>query len=225
MKVPLRGILSSAVFILTTGGSMNLGLAQTNNIIKEENNDYMKDQITQADTLLVEFKRSKSIDQLDAAYVAVGNIPEPGVDKTVPATVARREKARMCFSLLAVIDQNIDTNFYSPNNTNYIIALNLSPAGPKGMKYPSGVAPEDIKEPEVRSQYEAAIKDNEKKKARALFQTRLHKTDQLASIFVERFLRHNYTTSTEDQGELENLMKQAKLSPNRVQAMGAVFKK
>jgi F5/8 type C domain len=80
-----------------------------------ENVDLLTNPIYQAKALLSEFKKTKSIEQLEKAYVTVGNIPEPGVDQKVPIATARREKAKMCFSLLAVIDQNIDTNFYSPN--------------------------------------------------------------------------------------------------------------
>jgi hypothetical protein len=101
--------------------------------------------------------------------------------------------------------------------------MNLSPAGPGGMNYPSGVDPNDIKEPEIRAQYEEALKQNEEKAARELFQTRLHNIDQSANIVVESFLRYNYTTSKEDQNELENLMQQAKLSPVRTQKLKALF--
>jgi hypothetical protein len=144
----------------------------------------MTNPIIQADNLLAEFEATKSIDKLEGAYMAVGRIPEPGVDITVPTAVARREKTMMLFKLLAVIDQNIDTNFDNPTN---FPAMNLSPPGPCGMNYPSGVDPNDIKEPEIRAQYEAALKQNEEKAARALFQTRLHNIDQSETIFVESF--------------------------------------
>jgi hypothetical protein len=91
------------------------------------------------------------------------------------------------------------------------------------MRYPSGIDPNDIKEPEIRTQYEAELKENAEKTARELFQTRLHNINQSASIFVESFLRYKYTTSKEDQSELENLMKKAKLSPARTQKLRALF--
>jgi hypothetical protein len=185
-----------------------------------ENISVMTNPVAQVENLLVEFEMTKSIDKLEAAYVAVGNIPEPGGDKTVPKAIARREKASMLFKLIAVIDQNIDTNYDNPTNWP---AMNLRPAGPGGMNYPSGVDPNDIKEPEIRAQYEEALKQNEEKAARELFQTRLHNIDQSANIVVESFLRYNYTTSKEDQNELENLMQQAKLSPVRTQKLKALF--
>ncbi|MGO8763942.1 MAG: discoidin domain-containing protein [Limisphaerales bacterium] len=189
-------------------------------IQNDENISAMTNPIIQADNLLAEFERTKSIDQLEAAYVAVGNIPEPGVDKTVPPSVARREKTRMLFKLLAVIDQNIDTNYDNPTN---LPAMNLSPPGLGGMRYPSGVDPNDIKEPEIRVQYEVALKQNEEKAARELFQTRLRNIDQSANIFAGNFLRFNYTTSKEDQSELENVMRQARLSLDRMQKIKALF--
>ena len=182
----------------------------------------MTNPIIQAENLLAEFEATKSIDKLEAAYVDVGNIPEPGVDKIVPKAVARREKATMCFCLLAVIDQNIDTNFDANNPSNWP-AVSLIPPGPGGMRYPSGIDPNEIKEPGIRTQYEAELKENAEKAARELFQTRLHNINQSANIFVESFLRFNYTTSKEDQSELENLMKQAKLSPDRTQKLKALF--
>jgi len=180
-------------------------------------------QINRATRLLDEFEKDRSIDHLEGALMAVGRIPEPGVDETVPKAVARQEKASMWFNVLAVIDQNIDPNFYCTNNTNYRAYLNLvPPPTPEGLIYPSGVDPNLIKDPAVRAKYEAAIKQNSEKAARGLFQTRLHNIDQLASMEVERFLRGNYTTSKEDQSELEILMKEAKLSPDRAQKLKAL---
>ena len=187
-----------------------------------EDASVMTYQINRATSLLAEFERTKSFDQLKGAYMAEATLPEPGVDKTVPKAVARQERAKVMFSLLAVMGQNINTNIYGPNDR---IAVDLVPPLPTngGPAYASGVDPPVIKDPEVRAKYEAAIQENEKKKARALFQTRLRNLDQIANIETERFLRHYYTTSKEDQSELENLMKQAKLSPARAQKLKALF--
>ncbi|HEY3853379.1 MAG TPA: discoidin domain-containing protein [Verrucomicrobiae bacterium] len=173
----------------------------------------MTNPIIQTDNLLAEFEKTKSADQLEAAYVAVGNIPEPGVDKTVPAVAARREKTIMLFKLLAVIDQNIDTNFDVNNSSNWPVV---------NMYYP-GVELKLTKDPVYRATFEAAVKRNDENIARLNFQTRLHNIDQSGNIFVKSFLQHSYTTSKEDQSELENLMKQAKLSPDRVQSIKALF--
>ncbi|MGH7941092.1 MAG: discoidin domain-containing protein, partial [Limisphaerales bacterium] len=186
-----------------------------------ENTDLMTNRINRAIALLAEFQRAKSTGQLEKTFRAVEKIPEPGVDKSVPEAMARREKAIMWFTLLAVIDQNIDTNFDVNNPINWA-TVELAPPGPEGWKYPSGVSPNDIKEPEVRAQYEAALKQNEEKARRELFQSRLRNIDQLATREVERFLRY-YTTSKKDQSELDDLMKQAKLSPARIQKIKALF--
>jgi hypothetical protein len=182
-----------------------------------EDASVMANKINQAANLLKEFERTKSFDQLKGAYMAVATLPDLGVDKTVPKTVARQERAKLWFSLLAVIGQNIDTNDYGP------IFLNLiPPPTPEGVRYFSGVDPNVIKDPETRSNYEAAIQENNKKKVRAVFQTQLHNLDQIANIEAERFVRAYYTTSKEDQSELENLMKQAKLSPVQAQKLKAL---
>ena len=48
--------------------------------------------------------------------------------------------------------------------------MNLSPAGPGGMRLSFGSeTPNDIKEPEIRAQYEEALKQNEEKAARRNF--------------------------------------------------------
>jgi F5/8 type C domain len=180
-----------------------------------ENTDLMTNRINRAKALMAEFEKIKSADQLEAAYVAVGNIPEPGVDKTVPTAVARREKTMMLFKLLAVIDQNIDPNFDVNDPKNWPVV---------NMYYP-GVELKLTKDPVFRAKFEAAVKRNDEKIARLNFQTRLHNIHQLANIGVEIFLRHNYTASTEDQSELENLMKQAELSPARTQKIEALFHK
>jgi F5/8 type C domain len=187
-----------------------------------ENTDLMTNQINQANALLAEFEKTKSIDQLEHALRAVERIPPPGVDKAVPWPVARRELTQMWLKFLATMDQNLDPNFDVNNPTNWA-AVELAPPGAGGLRYPSGVDPNDIKEPEVRAQYEAELKENAAKAARELFQTRLRNIDQLANIDIERLLRDNYTTSKKDQSELKDLMKQAKLSPARVQKIKALF--
>jgi len=187
-----------------------------------DNTDLMTYQINQASALLAEFERTKSIDQLDSAFRAVERISPPGVDKAVPRPVARRELAQTWLKLLAAMDQNLDPNFDVNDPKNFPLQ-NMAPDGLEGMKYPSGVRPEDIKEPEVRANFEEALKKNEEKRVRLTFQIGLRNVDQLANIAVERFLRDNYTTSKKDQSELEGLMKQAKLSPARVQKIKALF--
>lgn len=192
---------------------------------RADNADLLTNRINQAKALLAEFKKTKSLDELQKAYLAVGNIPEPGADKTVPKAVARREAARMCFSLLAVIHQNIDTNFDVNNPGNWPLLSIVPPVMPKGVPCFSGMDPKDIKNPKDRALYEAAIQANEKKGARLNFQVRLRNMDRLATSVVEIILRHDYTTSKKDQNELEDLMKQAKLSPAQMQKIMARFDK
>ena len=224
MKAVKKRILLSPFFILTLVVSMNSALSQTNNIIKKENSDLMTNQINRATGLLTEFKKNKSIDQLESALRAVEKISPPGIDKTVPRSVARHEQARMWLSLLATIDQNIDPSF-DVNDAKNWAALNLVPETPEGVHYPSGVDPKEIKDPKTRAQYESAIKQNEAKKARLNFQIGLRNINELAGLDVGRFFPSYYTSSNEDKSELENLMHQAKLSPARTQKLKALFHK
>lgn len=190
-----------------------------------ENADFLTNPINQANALLAEFKKTRSIEQLDRAFRALESMPFPGVDHTVPWSAARGEQAKMWLNLLATIDQNIDTNF-GVNDPQYWAAVSLTPPGTaEGLRYPSGVDPKDIKEPQIRLQYEAAIKQNEEKKARCLFQTRLRNISALAGLDAERFFRAYYTSSKKDQNELGNLMQQAKLSPNRTEKIKGLFQK
>jgi len=78
----------------------------------------MTNQINQATSLLMEFKKSKSADPLEKTLRAAERIPFPGID-----TVARREQAKLWLSLLATIDQNIDPSFDDPHNPPNAIAI------------------------------------------------------------------------------------------------------
>src|SRR4051812_6144245 len=132
----------------------------------------MTNQINEATRLLTEFNHDKSIDHLEKAFRAVERISPPGSDTTVPPAIARRDLAKMWLILLATLDQNRDPSYdpYPYNPTNAIALNSIAPPGRGGLRYPSGVAPRDIKEPEIREQYEAALKQNEEKAARVNFQ-------------------------------------------------------
>jgi hypothetical protein len=183
----------------------------------------MLKQINQATNLLAGFQKSKSVDQLERALRTVEGMPFPGIDKTVEPAVARRAEAKMWLTLLAAIEQSIDTNYDVNNPTNWAAVNLIPPPTAEGMRYPSGVNPKDIKEPEIRAQYEAALKLNDEKIVRANFQTGVRNIELLAVLDVERFFSTYYTTSKEDQSEVENLLHQAKLSPERTQKLKALF--
>ena len=224
MRNPLEAILSFIVFIPTFMVSVNVGLSQTN-ITQKEYNKVMANQINQATSLLLDFSKSKSIDQLENALRAMEGVLPPRIDKTVQSTAARQEQTKMWLSLLGIIDQSIDPTYNNQNPKN-AIAVNLAPPPTSdGISYPSGVDPKAIKDPVVRSQYEAALKQNNDKAIKAMTQTRLHHIDQLASLDVERFLQTFYTSSIEDKNELDNIMRQTKLSQDRVRKLKAPFHK
>jgi len=171
-------------------------------------------QIEQALGQLAEADNSKSADQMYQAMRAMELMAGPGVDKSADPLTTRRQQTKMWLQLLATIDRNLDTNFDFEN----LPGVNLSL--PRG-GYPSGTDPKDIKDQEIRAEYEAALKKNNERIVRYSLQSGLLRVDWHASFDVENFLKGFYTCAPADQEELDGLLKDAGLSAPRRQKLRA----
>ena len=86
---------------------------------------------------------------------------------------------------------------YDPSSPIDWPAAELVPPGTNGMKYPSGVDPKAIKEPDVRKAYEEAIAENKRRSAKLKRELALSRGEDYAVmdiwIFVKRGLPENST--------------------------------
>src|SRR3989442_10762783 len=106
----------------------------------------------------------------------------------------RRERMQYWFHAWRRLNSEIDRNF----NVNEPPLLNVPPAGP----YPSGIAPEAIKDPQLRARYEAAIQANKQKIERFNRQHLLHKLEEEFTKNLRTFLVGAYSKPPFDLAEL-----------------------
>ncbi len=106
----------------------------------------------------------------------------------------RRERMQYWFHAWRRLNSEIDRNF----NVNEPPLLNVPPAGP----YPSGIAPDGIKDPQLRARYEAAVQANKQKIERFNRQQLLHKLDEGFKKNLRRFIVGAYSKPPVDLAEL-----------------------
>lgn len=78
---------------------------------------------------------------------------------------------------------------------------------PAGANFPRGVAPEAIKDPKLRAEYEAAIEKNQVKARRYSEQHRLRNLRMSHEKRIERYLINAYSKPPLNVGELDELLK------------------
>ncbi len=177
----------------------------------------------QAVSRITELGQHKSSDQPESILRFVESIPFPDATNAGVSLLSRADQTTVWMKLLEVIDENIDLSYDTANLKN-TVALNLVPPPlSNGMIYPSGVAPEAINDPVVRSNYEAALAENSRRAVRAAFQTQLRRVRTLAALDAERFFRRFYSSSKSDQNEIDNCVLRAGLSQTVQKKMKTLF--
>jgi hypothetical protein len=206
-------------------------LAQSNNVDKSMSVFFgqITNQLSQFEMSMFEIQTNRSrmpnesFDKLAAAMEQMkGTINS--LENTRNAN--RTETANLWFAVLGVLDKHIDPNFGTPDyfKTNECF-LNLVPPrdGPDGPVYASGVAPEALKNPAARAEYEAMLKTNKEGINNVLFQDQLKRVSNQVVRGMTRFIRFSYTSSESDKKELREILDAAKLSPSRKQKISSLF--
>jgi hypothetical protein len=152
---------------------------------------------------LSQFETNKSVEILKEVLTSLQNT-EDGT--------SRKERCALWMEFLTVLDKNIDPNF-NPTNANF--SANLVPPPDGGVQYASGVDPQVVKDPVARASYEAALKANKEKAQNYELQLKLHRVAPQAELQFNRFLRSSYTSSENDQRELNFILEHSKLSLSR----------
>jgi hypothetical protein len=114
----------------------------------------------------------------------------------------RKLKATLWFQLLSQMDRVRDLGFHEFNPRNWPM-LNLVPPG---FKYDSGVDPADIKEPDIREAYQAAIDANVAVQKRLDFERNMTKKVELLDGQAVEFAKSCYKGTAEDAKELGDLL-------------------
>jgi hypothetical protein len=90
---------------------------------------------------------------------------------------------------------------------------------PPGTGLPSGVAPNAITDPKLRSEYEMAIARNRAKTQRYNEQSWLKLNAEAFFRTAERYLLNAYSRSPKDPYELERLLKEYMIDPRVVERL------
>ncbi len=109
-------------------------------------------------------------------------------------TEVRKAEAKLWFCVLQSVRKEIDRDY----NFNTLPHINVAPPGP----YPSGIAPEFIKEPELRKEYEKAIAKNKTIVSRYNFQYKLRDIEKNLSRELENFMVKAYSKAPQSTDEL-----------------------
>lgn len=100
--------------------------------------------------------------------------------------------------------QRIENGYVGNFNFDDLPMINLAPPTDSGM--PSGVSPKAIKNPKLRAEYEAAIKQNEQKTRRYNEQYQIHKMRQRYFALAEKYLISIYSRPPYNVDELKQLL-------------------
>ena len=173
-----------------------------------------KSVLTKLDYQLIFFETNKSPE----AIRGLDNVLDLLEDSDKSAK-DRKVWALMWLGLLSAIDVN-KSEIY----TNLSWKVTPPPDGPNGMRYPSGITAETLKDPVARSNYEAAIKVNNARVLQANMQTALAKLDRRASKSADLFFQSYYTSSADDEKELKNLLENSHISTVRKHSIYVLVK-
>jgi len=147
---------------------------------------------------LIRLHKDKDIHIIEQTISNLISLQELNKPNTKEWPAVRRTQAELWFRLHEAVEKEIDKNF----DFNSTLYLNISVPGP----YPSGTAPESIKEPELRKEYEKAFEENRKKINERNFQCRLRKINKELTDRLECFLTEAYSLPPSSFDELKEMM-------------------
>jgi hypothetical protein len=218
----------AAVFTSIASGQL---LAQTNDMDKSTLVFFgqITNQLSQFDASVFEIQTNasrtpnESFDKLTAVLEQMKGTVRLLED---PPSMGRKELANLWFDVLAMQDKHIDPNFatldYFKTNDCF---LNLVPPqdGPDGPVYASGTAPEALKNPAARAEYEALLKKNKEHINNLMFQDQLQRINNQAMASIRGFILSSYMASELDKNELNEILNQSKLSDARKQKIRSII--
>jgi hypothetical protein len=175
----------------------------------------MSQETTEAAAKLAEFEKTKDVEMLRAAMNLLGRVDLPAESDPVKRLALRKDAVQVWLALFAEIDRNYDPKF-DPHQEFYV---KITPPPSGGVALPPGAPPDLIKDPRARKQYEAEIKENDRKALTYNVQTKLRRLDDLAMPNCERFLHVAYSSAPPDQNELSEAIQKLIKSSSRAERL------
>src|SRR5437762_3432674 len=155
-------------------------------------------------TDLQEFGKSRDIGAIARAVDALEEFDVWSIKPDQRLEARHRLVVNWCRALVAI--DSVKEPGFDPDADR--IAINPSP--PPG--YPSGVSPKSVRDAKARAQYEAAIAEHEKKKARDRAQLLAIELEDRAVGSAHQALERLYTSSAADRKEIDAVFQEASLS-------------
>jgi hypothetical protein len=140
------------------------------------------------------FHKSKNIQTLIQVINEIENLGKFQEPSSKEWPKVRKVEAELWFRVL----QSVKKEIYQNHNLDKSPQINVAPPGP----YPSGIAPESIKEPEIRKEYEKAIAENKAKAQRYNSQYKLRDIKKRLSKKLENFMVNAYSKAPQSTDEL-----------------------
>jgi hypothetical protein len=137
--------------------------------------------------------------------VVLGNLKGDQQQLMTLETSDRHLKTILWLKLLDQIDRTRDMSFDGSNPTNSVfsnIAPPIDPGNPKTVLYFAGIAPSEIKEPEIREAYEEALRKNHEKYLRMDFEHQLERLDKDCTRYAVQYFNATYAKTAGDAKEL-----------------------
>jgi hypothetical protein len=119
----------------------------------------------------------------------------------------RQDRVNLMLHFWNRFQNRIDRNFDFKDLKNRPLGNAPVPAA----NYPPGIRPEDIKEPDIRAQYEQAIKANQQKATKYNEQIVLHRIDKHVDDFTEKFLINLFSRPPFDPQQIDEILTTLKI--------------
>jgi len=169
---------------------------------------------------LADFEKRRDPDVL---YQALESIEAAEAAVPVGDVAARKLAVSRRLQFFGALDRFIDPAWNEQNVPPQGVP---PPAGWNGMVYSSGeVDPEKISDPEVRTKYVQALKDNKAAQQRYSAQLQLRRIQDRAMLLFGRFINDKFTASERDRQEFEQLLAASPVSGARKEALRALVSK
>ena len=166
---------------------------------------------------LAECEKTKSAKDLGAVRLTMHRLYH-AEEKEGLAVRARQQQTRMWLKVFEVIDRNLDPNFDFCKDW---IRRPFVPPQSKAAQLPAEAEAKTLKAPADGTQGDAAQKSQEEKINYYSVQVGLRYSDDDICL---HYFRACYTSSAEDQKELNDLLQASRLSEARKQKLKALFK-
>jgi hypothetical protein len=206
-------IVTVVFFALGMPACSSLRIAQVS--LRDGSEWKMKNDLSRVNAHLEEFEKKNNIDDLQEAADILASVSTTFERYFRTEPKERGEILASWLRIINLIDNNLDPAFDPAD----VPAISVLPPGQAGLQYGSGTKPEDIKDPELKKQFEAALEENRRKSEAYAFQTGMRRLNGSVTPNVISFLRQCYASTQKDRESCEAALMSVIKNPKRAAAL------